>query len=145
MLCSLSQGDTQLAVRHYELGLLFTPSVLQFHYRAPAALRLFSCTADEQQPTAGRDEQTSGARVQLWLPSALPAPTTGQPPASSSSSSSTSSSSSPSPAVRRVLCPLPYSVTAPRYGTGDEPWRWDEDQQQPDRRGATFVAVGSER
>ena len=132
----LQKNDTQLAIRHYELGLLFTPSVLQRHYRAPAALRTFSCTEPSEQSLPLSDTSTD-ARVLLWLPDVKAR----QPSAEQRLSPLLSFV----PPVHVVLCPLPYNVCAARYSATDEPWRWDEDQQQPDRRGATFVAVGSRR
>ena len=125
----LQRDSTQLAVRHYELGLLFTPSVLQQHYKAPHAIRAFSCAEPADRSPPQCEDAASQLPVQLWLP------TLKQPTAPQSASAS----------VRVVLCPLPYSVCSARYGAADEPWRWDEDQQQPDRRGATFVAVCGRR
>ena len=145
---NLQKGDTQLAVRHYELGLLFTPSVLQHHYKAPHALRDFSCTPSTPPAAAAaaatpHGDSLTDIPVELWLPHSKPA----QPSAAAPPGSSSSSASPPPPPARRrrVLCPLPYNVSPARYGAADEPWRWDEDQSEPDRRGAMFVAVGSRR
>ena len=135
----LQRNDTQLAVRHYEIGLLFTPSVLQHHYNAPAALRAFSCTEPAGRLTPHWDD-TRSSQVQLWLPSLAD-----NHPSAERQQVSASSSSASVLSVRRVLCPLPYNVCPTRYGATDEPWRWDEDQLQPDRRGATFIAVGGRR
>ena len=136
----LQKGGRQLAVRHYELGLLFTQQSLQRRLDRDSQQPLqpaFSCTPDRPVgaftlPSASSSSSSQQPqpplrrRAQLWLP--LLSDSAGALAASES--------------VYRVVCPLPYSVTSAAYSSTDEPWAWDRDREEQDCRGATFTGVG---
>ena len=142
----LQKGGSQLAVRHYELGLLFTQQSLQRSRDAAQQQQqqqpAFSCTphtpfharALPVGSSSGVSQQAPPPlrrRAQLWLPLL------------SDSAGASASAYAASQPLYRVICPLPYSVTSAAYSGSDEPWAWDRDREERDCRGATFTRVGS--
>ena len=126
---SLQKNETQLAIRHYEMGILVLPSVTRRTRHMPA----FTCTphhpvyrhSDQRVPVVAKKEEGKAGkeeRVQLWLP-AMRGPREREGVLDDS-------------VGFRVVCPLPYAVDSRPYEeAADEPWAWDVSHMEPDWAG----------
>ena len=129
----LQKNDMQLAIRHYEMGILVLPSLLTRRRRHPHAA--FSCTPDypvyrhsDQRVMLHEEEKEAKRRkVQLLLP------------VMRDEKARQRDGVVEDAAVYRVVCPLPYEVEARAYDATAEPWAWDVDHRDKDWRGETFI------
>ena len=127
---ALQKNDSQLAVRHYEMGVLIIPQLIQ---RRRTAQPAFSCTPDHpvyrhsDQRRPAREATEEARKVQLWLPVMRGA------------KGAERDRGVNDPPVYRVVCPLPYAVDARPYEANDEPWAWDVNHTEFDHRGHRFL------
>ena len=130
----LQKNDMQLAIRHYEMGVLILPSLVRRRRHHPHSA--FSCTPDypiyrhsDQRVAVEEGEENRKRKVQLWLPVMRDAKARQRDGVVEDAG------------VYRVVCPLPYSVESRPYDAAAEPWAWDVLYMEADWRGTQHITA----